>query len=206
MQNTNQPEDQELTELLEAVAPFFPKIQLNVVLEAINDKSHPDWESTREHYIGVLKGFKETFEKMPKTYDTEPDDPEDDSDEKLLQPEVSESNVETMRDEPAQSPEVNKGEVANAIPKGPDAIVYLHYFIAGCDWYITEKDSEDEQRQAFGVAQLNGDPEYSYISITELCEIKVKIPPFGFKTGVELDFYWKPKPLKDIPALKSMFS
>jgi hypothetical protein len=66
--------------------------------------------------------------------------------------------------------------------KGDCAIIYLHYFIGNCNWYITEKDSEKEQVQAFGLADLGYGPEYGYISIEELLE-----------NGVELDFHYKPR-------------
>lgn len=72
--------------------------------------------------------------------------------------------------------------------KGDEAIVYLHYFRGGSDWYITERDTSDEQLQAYGYAILNGDTqnaEMGYVSIKELIE-----------AGVELDFYFDPKPLK----------
>jgi hypothetical protein len=81
--------------------------------------------------------------------------------------------------------------------KGDEAIVHLHYFTGGCDWFITEKDkgTEEEradgaveQQQAFGYANL-GDPncaELGYISIVEI-----------IANGAELDLYFTPKPLKD---------
>jgi hypothetical protein len=60
--------------------------------------------------------------------------------------------------------------------KGDDAIAYLHYFKGGMDWYITEKDMEPEQLQAFGLADLSmGFPEIGYISITELIEHNVEL-------------------------------
>ncbi|HEY7824405.1 MAG TPA: hypothetical protein VIG24_16300 [Acidimicrobiia bacterium] len=65
-----------------------------------------------------------------------------------------------------------------------DHVVYLHYFIAGCDWWIIEKDVEDGVSQAFGYACMN-DPEMSelgYISITEITDL-----------GAEMDLYWEPK-------------
>mgnify|MGYP001824991215 CR=1 FL=1 len=69
--------------------------------------------------------------------------------------------------------------------KGDDAIVHLHYFNAGSDFYITEKDRYDEQHQAFGLVSLNGgSPELGYVSIEELKSM-----------GVELDLYWTPKKL-----------
>ena len=74
--------------------------------------------------------------------------------------------------------------------KGDDAIVYLHYFKGDMDWYITEKDVETEQHQAFGLADLGmGFPELGYISIEELTEF-----------GAELDLHWTPKTLAEVKA------
>ena len=70
--------------------------------------------------------------------------------------------------------------------QGDDAIVHLHYFNAGCDWYITERDIGDEQLQAFGLVKI-AFTELGYISIKEL-----------LKLNVELDFYWTPKTLGEI--------
>ena len=88
--------------------------------------------------------------------------------------------------------------------KGMEAIAYLHYFTGGCDWWITEADTEEpmigfsdtpqpnrrlsEQLQTFGLADM-GEPELGYISIKEIIE-----------NGAELDLYWEPKTLRD--ALK----
>lgn len=72
--------------------------------------------------------------------------------------------------------------------KGEEAVAYLHYFRGGCDWWITEKDLEDDTPQAFGLASLNGmEPELGYISIDELVSL-----------GVELDLYWTPITLAEI--------
>ena len=73
--------------------------------------------------------------------------------------------------------------------KGDDAVVYLHYFMGGMDWYITERDMEDEQHQAFGLADLGYGGELGYISIQELID-----------NGVELDLYWEPKTLREVKA------
>lgn len=74
--------------------------------------------------------------------------------------------------------------------KGDDAIVYLHYFKNNMDWYITEKDMEVEQIQAFGLADLGMDcAELGYISIEELTEY-----------GAELDLHWTPKTLREVKA------
>jgi hypothetical protein len=85
-------------------------------------------------------------------------------------------------------------DIVNAMPKtyetdshGDSAIIHLHYFTSGCDWWIREKDKgvpgDASQHQAFGWVSLNGDePELGYISIVEIR-----------RAGGELDLYWKPK-------------
>ena len=65
--------------------------------------------------------------------------------------------------------------------QGDQAIVHLHYFMGGCDWYITERDGEAGQRQAFGKANLGYGAELGYISIAEI-----------IAAGAELDLYWTP--------------
>lgn len=79
---------------------------------------------------------------------------------------------------------------------GNQAIAFLHYFAGGCDWYITERDSDPDgegQIQAFGYANLGDDEsaELGYISIPEL-----------IGAGVELDLYFTPKTLQQINAKK----
>ena len=78
--------------------------------------------------------------------------------------------------------------------KGDDAIVYLHYFFGGCDWYITEKDVDGGVQQAFGYAVLFGDKENAelgYICITEITQF-----------GAELDLYFTPCPLAEVKLIK----
>jgi hypothetical protein len=85
-------------------------------------------------------------------------------------------------------------ELIRAMPKtyeqdgaGKDAVIYLHYFIGGCDWYITEKDIEPAQHQAFGLADIGYGGELGYISIVELLQ-----------NDVELDFYFTPRTLEQL--------
>lgn len=66
-------------------------------------------------------------------------------------------------------------------------MVSLHYFKNGCDWFIIERDKEDEQHQAFGYANMGYGSECGYISLLELME-----------NDVEIDLYWTPKKVKDI--------
>jgi hypothetical protein len=54
-----------------------------------------------------------------------------------------------------------------------EKLIYLHFFIAGCDWYIAEYDGED---LFWGFAILNEDyemAEWGYISFCELKAIKL---------------------------------
>lgn len=66
---------------------------------------------------------------------------------------------------------------------GVYALARFHFFTAGCDWWIVEKDSDPDgegQIQAFGVADLGmGCRELGYISIPEI-----------LKCGAELDLYY----------------
>ena len=72
--------------------------------------------------------------------------------------------------------------------QGDDAIVSLHYFNGSQDWYIIEKDMEDEQHQAFGMADIGyGLSGGGYISLIELME-----------HGVELDIHWTPKTKREV--------
>jgi len=93
-------------------------------------------------------------------------------------------------------------DTISAMPKtyqqdgmGDKAVVHLHYFMGGMDWWITEKDIEtpDEpgQHQAFGLVDLGYGAELGYVSIVEL-----------IRTGIELDLYWTPKTLGEIKAKK----
>lgn len=54
-----------------------------------------------------------------------------------------------------------------------DKEIHLHFFIAGCDWYISEFDGED---LFWGFANLGDDQcaEWGYISFSELKSIKVQ--------------------------------
>ena len=75
---------------------------------------------------------------------------------------------------------------------GDAAIVHLHYFIGACDWYISERDIDEDgegQIQAFGYANLGDDDcaELGYISIKEI-----------IGCGAELDLHFTPCTLASI--------
>ena len=81
--------------------------------------------------------------------------------------------------------------------QGKDAVIHLHYFKGGCDWWITEKDKgdpddtpEQAQSQAFGLADLGlGERELGYISLPEI-----------LSCGAEIDLHWEPKTLGQLEA------
>lgn len=79
--------------------------------------------------------------------------------------------------------------------KDDEATAYLHYFVGGCDWYITEKDASGGGHQAYGYAILNGDDEMAecgYISIEEITHC-----------GAELDLHFTPCTLAEIKAKRA---
>lgn len=120
---------------------------------------------------------------------------------KTLRRFVSPAQLETMADlargEEGDWWKAQMNEMASRIatmPKtyeqdgpGDKTIAYLHYFSGGADWYITEKDMDDEQLQAFGYADLGYGGELGYISIEELV-----------RNGIELDMMFEPTPLREV--------
>lgn len=79
--------------------------------------------------------------------------------------------------------------------QGDAAIVQLHYFSGSSDWYITERDVNAGQRQAFGYVVLDGYDDFAelgYVSIAELIQ-----------HGVELDLHFEPRALAEIKAQRA---
>lgn len=88
-----------------------------------------------------------------------------------------------------------------------EKLVYLHFFLAGSDWFIAEYDGEDT---FFGFVCLNGMKEFAewgYISFQELKELRVEQPilvnekPGMVLLEVECDKYWKVKKARDVPLI-----
>ena len=91
--------------------------------------------------------------------------------------------------------------------KGGDIKIYMHFFLAGCDWFISEYDGDDI---FFGFAILNRDyhnAEWGYISFQELKDLKVNQPITDgeqrllIPLEVDRDISWEPKKVKDIPLV-----
>jgi hypothetical protein len=73
--------------------------------------------------------------------------------------------------------------------KGKNAIVYLHYFSGGTDWYITELDKQTNE--AYGYVILNEDTqnsEFGYVDINDLVT----------NNRIEVDLYWSFQTLNEI--------
>jgi len=79
-----------------------------------------------------------------------------------------------------------------------DKVVHLHFFIGGCDWYITEFDGEDI---FWGFAHLGDDrcAEWGYISFSELRSIKID---GWLEIDCELEEYWTPKRAIEIDKIR----
>lgn len=73
---------------------------------------------------------------------------------------------------------------------GDEAVVHLHYFIGGADWWITEKDVDGGVAQAFGLVDMGHGPELGYIGIDELVRVR----------GMDLDLHWTPQTLAQVKA------
>jgi len=76
-----------------------------------------------------------------------------------------------------------------------DTKIYLHFFINGSDWYISEYNGKD---LFFGFACLNGDhqmAEWGYISFQELIDLKI-----GFMQ-IDRDRHFKPCKAINVPLI-----
>ena len=78
-----------------------------------------------------------------------------------------------------------------------EKIIYMHFFIGGCDWYATEYDAE--KQLFFGFAILNNDyemAEWGYFSLRELDELKVEF------LEVDRDLHFTPKKAYGIEKIR----
>lgn len=77
-----------------------------------------------------------------------------------------------------------------------DTVIHMHFFLAGCDWYIAEFDGED---LFWGFAVLNNDlqnAEWGYISLSELKSIEVH------GLHIDRDLHWKVRPACQVDNIK----
>jgi hypothetical protein len=77
--------------------------------------------------------------------------------------------------------------------------IYLHFFLGGSDWFISETDGEDIM---FGFCILNNDyemAEWGYVSLSELRSIKIE---GWLEVDCELEDHWKVRPAKDVDQIR----
>ena len=77
-----------------------------------------------------------------------------------------------------------------------EKVIYEHFFIGGCDWYVAEYDPEDQL--FFGFAILNNDlemAEWGYISFEELVALKISF------LEVDRDLHFSPTKAKNIDKI-----
>ena len=80
-----------------------------------------------------------------------------------------------------------------------DKLIYLHFFIGSCDWFIAEYDGED---MFWGYAILNGDhdmAEWGYISFTEMKEVKIR----GW-LEIDRDINWQIRKASEIDLIRNL--
>ena len=78
-----------------------------------------------------------------------------------------------------------------------EKMIYMHFFIGGCDWYAAEYSREEQC--FFGFAILNNDyemAEWGYFSLQELSELKVQF------LEVDRDLHFPPTKAKDIENIR----
>jgi hypothetical protein len=77
-----------------------------------------------------------------------------------------------------------------------EKIIYMHFFIGGCDWYAAEYSPEE--KCFFGFANLGDDEmaEWGYFSLEELASLKVKF------LEVDRDLHWEPTKAIDIETIR----
>ena len=77
-----------------------------------------------------------------------------------------------------------------------DKIIQFHFFIGGCDWFVSEFDGIDT---FFGFAILHGDllmAEWGYVSLSDLKSIKIN----GY-LEIDCDLHWRPKPAREVELI-----
>ena len=78
-----------------------------------------------------------------------------------------------------------------------EKMIYMHFFIEGCDWYAAEYDPQN--KLFFGFAILNDDlemAEWGYFSLEELSDIKVKF------LEIDRDLHFTPSKAIDIKRIR----
>ena len=79
-----------------------------------------------------------------------------------------------------------------------DKLIYLHFFVGACDWYIAEYDGED---LFWGFAILNNDyvnAEWGYCSFNEFKALKLDS---GLEIDCEIEKTWRIRKASEIEKI-----
>jgi hypothetical protein len=161
-------------------------------------------QSTRQINTAALRGIREAHQ--PDAFEPQTPMSQVILAAKTLQRFISANELEVLGDacrgeerEFFKAKLVELADIVDTMPvvyetdgQGDSATVWLHYFTSDTDFYITERDCEEEQHQAFGLSCI-WEEELGYISIQELIE-----------AGAELDLYWSPKTLSQAKVERQM--
>ncbi len=79
-------------------------------------------------------------------------------------------------------------------------VIYLHYFVGGCDWWLVEYDPAEAL--GFGYVCL-GDPvcaEWGLVPLDELEAVRVPLRGAfdGLSVVVERDLHWRPVAVQEV--------
>ena len=80
-----------------------------------------------------------------------------------------------------------------------DKLIYLHFFIAGCDWYIAEYDGED---LFWGFAILNNDYEMAEWGYISFCELKALRLNGWLEVDCEIEEAWEVRKASEIEKIR----
>ena len=84
----------------------------------------------------------------------------------------------------------NLPEIYSQDGKGDEAVFHMHWFVNGCDWFLSEVEEwEEGGYRAFGWADLGYGGELGYFLTKEV-----------ISCGAELDLHWTPKTLGEIKS------
>jgi len=90
--------------------------------------------------------------------------------------------------------------------EGFDALVRVHYFLGGWDWWITELDPATLEAFGFVRSPMCPDGEWGTVDLLELAttDAPVRMRSEGgavaFRQPVERDCYWQPRTLATVLA------
>ncbi len=81
-----------------------------------------------------------------------------------------------------------------------DKLIYLHFFIGSCDWYVAEYDGED---LFWGYANLGNQDyaEWGYFSFDELKDLKINR---WMEIDCELEEHWIIRKASEIENIRNL--